>query len=406
MLKSIKKSRKDSSASGIHKYKIFFDVFKHIKYGKIRIITPDDEILDFKGTEKGINANLHLHSWNVIDSIISRGNIGFGEDYVEGLWDSDNLPELLTFVLMNEKVIESFLSGKKLYSIIFFIRHMLNKNNKQGSRRNISAHYDLGNDFYSLWLDNSMTYSSALFNGDRNKSLEEAQSAKYQRILNKINAKPSEQILDVGCGWGGFVEFAGNAELNVTGITISEEQAKFGRERMSRKKLSNKAKIELQDYRTENRKFDHIVSIGMFEHVGEKYWPGYFKKIKSCLKENGTALIQTIVIRDDLFSNYRKNSDFIRRYIFPGGMLPSPTRFKEEAEKAGLKVKEMFFFGQDYAITLENWLKRFNEQIEAVKALGFPESFIRKWRCYFAYCIATFTTERTNVMHAELEHLR
>jgi cyclopropane-fatty-acyl-phospholipid synthase len=274
---------------------------------------------------------------------------------------------------------------------------LFTQNTLKGSRKNIHAHYDLGNDFYKLWLDQTMTYSSAIFH-DQNDDLEKAQHSKYDRIINRLGA--SGRVLEIGCGWGGFAERAlQTRDYAIKGLTISNEQHAFATER-----LGQKAEIALEDYRLQTGRYDNIVSIEMFEAVGENYWPLYFNKLKSLLADNGKALVQTITIGEDYFDRYRQGGDAIRTFIFPGGMLPSPKRFEEESVKAGFKLTDAFAFGQDYARTLELWLERFEERLGEVRALGFDEKFIRMWRFYLTSCIASFKIGRTNVMQMELQH--
>ncbi len=278
------------------------------------------------------------------------------------------------------------------------LSYLFRINTLKGSKKNIHAHYDLGNAFYKLWLDPSMTYSSAIFD-DSTKNLEQAQHRKYDRIIDELDAG-SGSLIEVGCGWGGFAERAQQrGDFDIKGITLSEEQHAFAQQR-----LGNSADIVLEDYRHQQGKFQHIVSIEMFEAVGERYWQTYFAKLKSMLQQKGKAVVQTITINEADFPRYRRGGDFIRSFIFPGGMLPTPTRFKQEAAKAGLKVDNEFFFGYDYAKTLGVWLNNFDAEINKVKALGFDESFIRLWRFYLAACISGFNTDRTNVMQVTLSH--
>jgi cyclopropane-fatty-acyl-phospholipid synthase len=278
------------------------------------------------------------------------------------------------------------------------LSYLLKLNSLKGSKKNIHAHYDLGNEFYKLWLDPTMTYSAAIYK-DQNETLEQAQHNKYDRIVDCLDQK-SGSLLEVGCGWGGFAERAQDkGDFGIKGITLSEEQHDYARDR-----LGQKADIVLEDYRHQNGKFDNLVSIEMFEAVGERYWPTYFNKIGDLLSKNGKAVIQTITMNEHDFPRYRRGGDFIRSYIFPGGMLPSPSRFREEAEKVGLKAGNEFYFGQDYATTLEHWLKDFEAKRDEVKALGFDDGFIRLWRFYLAACVAGFRTGRTDVMQVELAH--
>jgi len=382
----------------------FLGALKEVKHGRLVMATPENNILEFSGSGKGPEAHLLLRDWQVLDDLIARGEIGFAENYIDNKCDSDDLAALLTFSLLNAPVLERFFHGKPLYAIWLRLKSWVQGNSLKGSRKNIMAHYDLGNDFYSLWLDRSMTYSCGLFDGHESRSLEEAQDAKYRRILNKLSARPGEHILDIGCGWGGFAEAAAKQGLRVTAITISKEQADYAKERMRKARLDNLVSVELTDYREIKNKFDHVVSIGMVEHVGEQYWPVYFEVVKNALKPGGKAMIQSITLDCLLFEELGNATGFIEHYIFPGGMLPSKSRFRMNAERAGLKCREMFAFGEDYARTLKHWLLRFESNKNKIIDLGFDESFIRLWRFYLSSCIASFLSKRSDVMQAELVH--
>ncbi|MCS5597003.1 MAG: cyclopropane-fatty-acyl-phospholipid synthase family protein [Alphaproteobacteria bacterium] len=338
-----------------------------IRRGQLDLVLPDGQRAVYGGKEPGPSAVMHVRDWKVFKRIFSHGDIGLGEDYIRGLWDTQDLKNLMRVAV-----------------------------------ENIHEHYDLGNDFYKLWLDESMTYSCALFRGDDSKSLREAQQDKYQRILGKLSPAPGETLLEIGCGWGGFMEEAARSGVPVTGVTISEEQAEFARTRLQKAGLSGLTQVRLQDYREVPERYDHIVSIGMFEHVGEEFWAEYMDTVRKHLRPGGKAMIQTIIVREDLFKSYRKSSDFIRAHIFPGGMLPSRGRFEQEAAKAGLKIKDVFHFGQDYAITLEKWLENFDDRMEDIKALGYCDKFIRKWRFYLTSCAAMFRGGRIDVMQVEV----
>jgi len=382
----------------------FLEALEHIDYGRMTLITPEGNGLEFSGTEKGPTAYLRLYDWEVLDDLVARGEMGFVEAYIDVRWNTTDLPALLTFGLMNSQSLERFFHGNPLQALLSRVRYLWHNNSLHGSKRNIMAHYDMGNDFYALWLDKNMTYSGALFEGDETRSLEDAQTAKYRRILNKIAAQPGDHILDIGCGWGGFAEFAARHGMKVTGITISEKQASYARERLYCTGLHRLATIELTDYREITGIYDHIVSIGMFEHVGEQYWPAYFDTIKKCLRPDGRAVVQTITLDDYLFESLHHYNGFIEQIIFPGGMLPSKSRFHNAASKAGLTCQEMFSFGQDYARTTCEWLSRFEAHKWDITALGYDESFLRLWRFYLASCIASFASHRTDVMQAELVH--
>jgi cyclopropane-fatty-acyl-phospholipid synthase len=292
--------------------------------------------------------------------------------------------------------------GNPLVSIVNFIGHLLNGNSKQGSQRNIHAHYDLGNAFYARWLDPSMTYSSARFETP-GQSLSAAQHNKYASLARSIDLQSGQSVLEIGCGWGGFAEFAAKeVGARITGITISQAQHDFAKKRLFDAGLADKADIQLIDYRDVKGAFDKVASIEMFEAVGEKYWPTYFNKIHDILAPGGQAGLQIITIKDELFADYRSRADFIQKYIFPGGMLPSEKRLRQETDKAGLEWRNISRFGQDYADTLVQWGERFQAAWDEIKPLGFDERFRRLWQFYLSYCEAGFRTERTNVIQLGL----
>jgi cyclopropane-fatty-acyl-phospholipid synthase len=327
---------------------------------------------------------------------MARGDIGLGEEYISGAWDTDNVERLVSLFLLNMDHFDDFADGN-IFNRIGFVIHnaLMRRNSIKGSARNIQDHYDVGNDFYSLWLDRSMTYSSALYDGTAD--LYRAQQNKYERILSKFDT-PRASVLEIGCGWGGFAERASADSHQVTGLTISPSQHRFATERLK----GSAADIRLEDYRLCKGTFDNIVSIEMFEAVGEHYWPQYFATVAQRLKRGGRAIIQTITIRDELFAGYRTRSDFVRHYVFPGGMLPSLARFREEAERAGLKFAGAFGFGKDYARTLREWLVAMQAREAEIRALGHDQQFLRNWEFYLGICAATFEVARTDVVQVEL----
>ncbi len=376
----------------------FLKALEHIEYGTFNVTTPDGKRHTFSGNTPGAHADFIVHDWKVFSSLATKGDIGLAEDYRDGLWDSDNPSGLLLVGLQNEKVLSQYIYGSTLFSAITQIVYLFRRNTVKGSKRNIHAHYDLGNEFYKLWLDPTMTYSSALFK-NQNEALEKAQSNKYDRIIERLNTG-SGKMLEVGCGWGGFSERAlQRGDFDIKGITISEEQHAYAKDR-----LNDSANIALEDYRHQEGKYDYLISIEMFEAVGEKFWPTYFGKLKSLLHQSGKAVIQTITIDDAFFDSYRRGGDMIRSFIFPGGALPSPEQFEKEANKVGLKITDRYDFGLDYAKTLDQWLIKFDAKKAQVTALGFDEPFIRLWRLYLSTCIASFSAERTGVMQVELQH--
>ncbi|HKD48783.1 MAG TPA: cyclopropane-fatty-acyl-phospholipid synthase family protein [Rhizomicrobium sp.] len=366
-----------------------------LDYGELEFVAPNGEVTKITGARPGPRANFRIADWNVLRRILARGDIGLGEEYIAGSWQTHNIEELVSLFLLNLGPLEKFSDGNFINRIGFVLYNALvRRNSVAGSVRNIRAHYDVGNDFYSVWLDRSMTYSSALYAGT--DSLEDAQQQKYSRILSKF-FKPGASVLEIGCGWGGFAERAAGEGHRVTGLTISPAQYDF-----AAKRLGGAAEIRLQDYRKSQGLFDMIVSIEMFEAVGEHYWPQYFTVLADRLKRGGRAIVQTITIQDELFDSYRRRSDFIRHYVFPGGTLPSLFRFRAEAERAGLKFAGAFHFGKDYARTLRAWSKRMNEGAGQILALGHDQKFLRNWQFYLGICAAAFSVSRTDVVQVEL----
>ena len=379
--------------------KKFLNSFHQIHYGSIHITMPDGKIYDFIGKEKGPEADLAICDTRAISQFITKGDIGFAESYRDKWCDSKDLISLFMFGLKNEQVLGEYIHGSFLSRVAAHIGYLFNLNTLKGSRKNIHAHYDIGNDFYQLWLDPSMTYSSAVFD-DKDENLISAQYRKYDRIIENINC--SGKLLEIGCGWGGFAERAlSRGDYDLKALTISEEQYKYAKSR-----LQGNADIAIEDYRIQKGKYDQIVSIEMFEAVGEKFWDTYFSKIKALLAEKGKAIIQTITINESYFKRYRKSGDAIRTFIFPGGMLPSPERFVGASSKADLVVTDKFAFGEHYALTMKHWLMAFEKNIEQIKILGFDEKFLRIWRFYLTCCIASFESGRTSVMQIALEHAR
>jgi cyclopropane-fatty-acyl-phospholipid synthase len=383
--------------------RLLFRMFEHLHSGSLDVVDPHGRRHAFPGKTPGTHATLELRDWAVCADILRRGDIGFAETYFNGRWDSEDLTALLTLAAFNQQVIERALHGSWWATLAYRIRHLLRANTRSGSRRNIHAHYDLGNDFYRLWLDRGMTYSAALFAGDPGRSLEAAQTAKYQRILERLDVQPGDRILEIGCGWGGFAEHAAATRgCRVTGVTVSQAQLDYARARIAARGLQHLVELRLCDYRDLDGQFDHAVSIEMFEAVGERYWPRYFHALRERLAPGGRALVQTITIAESKFDRYRSGTDFIQQYIFPGGMLPSPSRFVEAAAAAGLLAGEQLRFGPDYAETLNRWHRGFMRASAAVEALGFDARFMRLWRFYLSYCEAGFHAGSTDVMQVEL----
>jgi cyclopropane-fatty-acyl-phospholipid synthase len=376
----------------------WLDAIRRIEAGQLTFIEPTGERHVVKGPVEGPTATFHIHDWDVIDRAVSRGDIGLGEDYIAGAWETDSVESLIALFLLNMERFEGYAHGSFWNRIGFVILNtVLRRNSVRGSRKNIEAHYDVGNSFYSLWLDETMTYSSALYEREH-APLAEAQTSKYQRILNRIGSDKS-RVLEIGCGWGGFADMATHRDHEVTGITVSPSQHAFATER-----LGGRADVRLEDYRATKGTYDAIVSIEMFEAVGERYWPQYFQVLSERLKRGGRAVLQVITIRDDLFAGYRTRSDFIRQYVFPGGMLPSVSGLVREADRAGLKTVDVYGFGQDYARTLRAWSERFSAAEDRIRALGHGDEFVRNWQFYFGICAAAFAVNRTNVVQVELAH--
>lgn len=370
----------------------------NLESGQLTLTTPDGKTRIFEGKRTGENANIRLHDWGVVSNMIRKGDVGFAEDYRNGQWETDDLTALTTLGLNNQKALDQLIAGNNFSRTLSMLSYLLRLNTLKGSRKNIHAHYDLGNEFYQLWLDPTMTYSAAIYKTEQD-TLAQAQYNKYDRIVDCLEHRTGN-ILEIGCGWGGFAERAiQKGDFEIKGITLSNEQHDYAKQR-----LNGSADIVLEDYRHQEGTFQNIVSIEMFEAVGERYWATYFDKLKSLLAQNGKAVIQTITIDEAYYPRYRRGGDFIRSFIFPGGMLPTPSVFRAQALKAGLKTRNSYFFGLDYARTLEEWLNNFDQKIDEVKALGFDDGFIRLWRLYLAGCIAGFKTGRIDVMQVELTH--
>lgn len=375
--------------------KLLFKLLSNIEFGSLKLFTPEGEVFHFNGTKKNeVQVELIIKDWRVSEYLFTKGDIGLGESYIEGFWESSHIENLIEFGVLNSASLEKVIKGSLLKIIFYRLKHMLNRNSVKGSAKNIHAHYDLGNSFYSLWLDKSMTYSSAIF--DEDLDLYSAQQKKYERIFKRLNAKPGDHVLEIGCGWGGFAEYACSRGLKVTAVTISNEQFKYAKDRL--KPYGNFAKIELCDYRNIKGKFDFIVSIEMFEALGESYWPKYFSQVNKLLSPKGTAVIQTITINDEDFKSYRKGTDFIQQYIFPGGMLPSPSVFEKVSKASGLSISGKFEFGLSYAKTLKVWESNFRSCLADVRKIGFDERFIRTWEFYLKYCEGAFLVGKTNVI--------
>jgi cyclopropane-fatty-acyl-phospholipid synthase len=376
--------------------KLLYQVLSNCQYGSLQLSSDSDTFL-VEGDLPGPDANITIHNpLKIIRKLSRDGDIGFAEAYMQGDWDTDNLSDFLYWATLNLETLSAHIEANRFVQLFNRLRHLTRRNSQRGSRRNISAHYDLGNDFYQLWLDSTMTYSSAVFT-DENDTLEQAQSQKYEQLLASLNATPGQHILEVGCGWGGFAEHAAKQGYQVTGVTLSTEQLDWATQRIADAGLSDLVDLRLQDYRNIEDQFDHIVSIEMFEAVGESYWPSFFDTLFARLKPGGRIALQTITISHAYFDQYRQNVDFIQRYIFPGGMLPSPEVFADHVEQAGLSLEHAKSYGKDYEKTVLAWHQRFNDVVHQVEHLGYDAAFIRMWRYYLSYCEAGFKDGRTSV---------
>ncbi len=376
-----------------------------LSVGRLTVRLPDGTTCHFGPNQAERQAVIEIKDWRFFRRVLLDGDIGFAESYMDGLCDSPDLPELLSLLTDNEKSLGRVTRTNAFHGLLLKLLHRRHDNSREGSRRNIHAHYDLGNEFYGLWLDPTMTYSSALYEGAEGKALEAAQTAKYERILNQLGARQGDRILEIGCGWGGFAETAARRGMRVTGVTISREQLAYAQARLQRAGLSDRVDFQFRDYRDIEGSYDHIVSIEMIEAVGERYWPDYFAALKRHAAPGGSAIVQAIVIADEFFEGYRRHPDFIQTDVFPGGMLLSPASMREQCRQAGLKIAEFYSFGLDYARTLETWLGRFDRVADQVSKLGFDERFRRMWRYYLAYCAAGFKTRRTDVLQAHFRHI-
>ncbi len=369
-----------------------------LEAGTLSMTLPGGETFAIGGKAPGPQAVIRLNNWNLVHRAVAGGTIGVAESYMDGDWESPDAGAFLELVLVNAEVARSYANGPRgLFLLFEKARHWLNANTRRGARRNIAAHYDLGNAFYSQWLDPSMTYSAAFYSGGAN-DLASAQVAKYRALAEATGIGPHDHVLEIGCGWGGFAEFAaGEIGCKVTGLTISREQLAFARERMAKAGLADRVELKFQDYRDETGTYDRIVSIEMFEAVGEKYWPAYFSKLNECLKPGGRAGLQIITILQEAYAEYRANPDFIQKYVFPGGMLPTREHLAALGRQVGLSTASDIGFGHDYARTLAEWRHRFWAAWDRIVPLGFDERFRKLWEFYFYYCEAGFRAKNIDV---------
>ncbi len=379
-------------------------LLEKIEHGTLTVQFPDRS-LKIYGKGDLPHAAISLSNWNVFLASMKSGDIGFAESYIAGDWRTPSLSDLLRVMIQNRRVVEDLIYGSWWGRMIYRVRHLLNRNHKANSRKNIHAHYDLGNAFYELWLDNTMNYSSALFEGNFSLSMQDAQHAKVRRALKATDVTQGSRVLEIGCGWGALAEMA-TMEMgaHVTGVTLSTEQLAFANARMKWNGKADQADLRLQDYRDiDDGPYDAVCSIEMIEAVGQEYWPTYFQAVSKLLKPGGKACIQSIVIDDALFDRYVKSTDFIQQYIFPGGCLPSPSEFRRQAKLAGLEVIDALKFGPDYAETLRRWRHEFMAQEAQVLKLGFDNKFLRTWEFYLAYCEAAFDEANTDVIQFTLQ---
>jgi cyclopropane-fatty-acyl-phospholipid synthase len=412
LLSRLNFSRTQKRAESSYRHKAstaaLLQLLSQLRSGHLKLTLPNGEKREFGNRADALHAEIQVLDWSVFKEVMSHGDIGFAESYIRGEWNTPDLKAILELAIRNRTILEKAIYGSWYGSIFYRLKHWLRDNSKTGSRKNIHAHYDLGNSFYTLWLDPTMSYSSAWFSAGDKQPLADAQRSKINRILDSIEVKPGNHVLEIGCGWGGVMEQALRNDISITGLTLSTEQKAFAQSRLQ-EVLAETGKqgsyeVRLQDYRDCQDKFDGIASVEMFEAVGEKHWPEYFEAIANCLKAGSKACIQTIVIAEDLFERYRHNTDFIQQYVFPGGMLPSRASFRASAAQAGLKIEGEFAFGSDYAKTLGIWRDNFNQKLQEVRQLGFDEAFIRLWNFYLMYCAAGFSERNIDVVQFTLSH--
>ena len=367
-----------------------FETLQKMDHGRLDVVLPDGRVFRADAPKPGPVAELRVHDPDIFARLIREGDLGFCDGYLDGMWSTPDLQAFMDLVHAdNPGVYDGFL-GMELVRAYERFRFWLQRNTKAQAKKNISAHYDLGNAFYALWLDDTMTYSSAIFDTGQ-ESTEAAQVAKYASMVDRMGAKPGDHVLEIGCGWGGFAEYAAKERgLKVTGLTISKEQYDYATKRIADAGLSDRVEIKLQDYRDETGTYDGIASIEMFEAVGQKFWPVYFDTLRARLKPGKHATLQIILVQDERWEIYRKGVDFIQKYIFPGGMLPAPKVLRAEVERAGLAVTGSVEFGESYSTTLRRWHDTFNGKWDEVAAMGFDDRFRRMWNFYLTSCAAAF----------------
>ena len=374
-----------------------FEIARRAERGRLDIVLPDGRRFRAEGPAPGPVAEVMVHDPGLFARTIRDGDLGFSEAYIDGWWSTPDLMGFMDFIHeTSENIVDAF-PGRGLIRTYEKLRFWLQANTRRQARKNISHHYDLGNDFYALWLDDTMTYSSGMFRTGQ-ESLETAQTQKYAALADSIGAQPGDHVLEIGCGWGGFAEYAAAERgLKVTGLTISQEQHDYAVARIARAGLSDRVEIKLQDYRDERGSYDGIASIEMFEAVGERYWPVYFETLRERLKPGAKAALQVITVEEKRWAAYKRGVDFIQKYIFPGGMLPTPSRLREEVRAAGLHVSGSVEFGDSYSLTLRRWHEEFNDRWDEIAPLGFDDRFRRMWNFYLTSCAATFQSGNCDV---------
>jgi cyclopropane-fatty-acyl-phospholipid synthase len=394
----------DNAAGGGLGTRLLNRILGGLRYGRLRVVLPSGFVLEKSGTEAGPEATVVIHRWRMLWRVIVGGDIGFAEGFMHGDWATPDLTAVIRLAAKNTEALAPAVQGALPGKLSHRVRHLFNANTRRGSRRNVEAHYDLGNDFYRQWLDSSMFYSSAIWD-ETTDTLEAAQALKLRRIREKLDLAGGETVLEIGCGWGALAaDLAVEAGARVTGITLSPSQLAWARDVAAASGKAGQIDLRLQDYRDTDGQYDRIVSIEMFEAVGEAYWPSYFETLKRCLKRGGRAVLQVISIEEKRFESYRRDTDFIQKYVFPGGFLPSGPTLAASVGSAGLVLKEVEHFGKSYALTLAEWRSRFIAEWPAIAALGFNERFYRLWEYYLCYCEAGFEEGTIDVGLYTLEH--
>ena len=383
--------------------KIVFNILSKINYGYLEITSIDGNVFKFGNPEDNLKANLIIKKPNFTYNLVSAGSIGFAECYMRGEFETNDLSNLIELTARNIKIIYKF-SGLLDLPVINFIKNKIIKNTKNRSKDNIAKHYDLGNDFFSLWLNDTLNYSSAIFENET-KNLAEAQNNKYQKLIDLINPNNGDKVLEIGCGWGGFAEYIGKKyDVKLDCIKISKKQFEYTKERIHKCGLNEKVNIEIKDYRDLKGKYNSIASIEMIEAVGQNYLDSYFKTIKGNLSENGKVAIQAITIDDSLFDRYKNKQDFIQKYIFPGGFLPNKNSINKYVSDNGLTINSYISYADDYANTLAIWKEEFNKKWNLIKNQGFDLTFKRMWEFYLSYCEAGFKSKNIDLIQFSLQN--